>query len=48
MCIRDRAELDAVAMAEVRRSLSRKGQPMTPLQKSLAAQHRTWMQVGML
>ncbi|WP_418178197.1 hypothetical protein [Akkermansia sp.] len=42
------AELDAVAMAEVRRSLSRKGQPMTPLQKSLAAQHRTWMQAGML
>lgn len=42
------AELDAVAMAEVRRSLSRKGQPMTQLQKSLAAQHRTWMQVGML
>lgn len=42
------AELDAVAMAEVRRSLSRKGQPMTPLQKSLAAQTRTWMQAGML
>lgn len=42
------AELDAAAMAEVRRSLSRKGQPMTQLQKSLAAQHRTWMQVGML
>lgn len=42
------AELGAVAMAEVRRSLSRKGQPMTQLQKSLAAQHRTWMQVGML
>lgn len=42
------AELDAVAMAEVRRSLSRKGQPMTQLQKSLAAQHRTWMQAGML
>ena len=42
MCIRDRA------MAEVRRSLSRKGQPMTPLRKSLAAQHRTWMQAGML
>lgn len=42
------AELDAAAMAEVRRSLSRKGQPMTQLQKSLAAQHRTWMQAGML
>ena len=42
------AELDAVAMAEVRCSLSRKGQPMTQLQKSLAAQHRTWMQAGML
>lgn len=42
------AELDAAAMAEVRRSLSRKGQPMTHLQKSLAAQHRTWMQAGML
>lgn len=42
------AELDAAAMAEVRRSLSRKGQPMTQLQKSLAAQHRIWMQVGML
>lgn len=42
------AEFDAVAMAEVRRSMSRKGQPMTQLQKSLAAQHRTWMQVGML
>lgn len=42
------AELDAVAMAEVRRSLSRKGQPMTQLQKSLSAQHRTWMQAGML
>lgn len=41
-------DLDAVAMAEVRHSLSRKGQPMTQLQKSLAAQHRTWMQVGML
>lgn len=37
------AEIDAAAMAEVRRSLSRKGQPMTQLQKSLAAQHRTWM-----
>ena len=42
------AELDAAAMAEVRRSLSRKGQPMTQLQKSLTAQHRTWMQAGML
>lgn len=42
------AEIDAAAMAEVRRSLSRKGQPMTQLQKSLAAQHRTWMQAGML
>lgn len=42
------AELDAAAMAEVRRSLSRKGQPMTQLQKSLAAQTRTWMQAGML
>lgn len=42
------AELDAAAMAEVRRSLSRKGQPMTQLQKSLAAQHRIWMQAGML
>ena len=42
------AEIDAAAMAEVRRSLSLKGQPMTQLQKSLAAQHRTWMQAGML
>lgn len=42
------AEIDAAAMAEVRRSLARKGQPMTQLQKSLAAQHRTWMQAGML